>query len=194
VAGLATVGRVTILVDDAQWAWRGGRWAHLVSDESYDELHRFAGGLGKRRLGFQGDHYDVDTLDRDRAVDRGAVPVASRELVRRLRDAGLRNRTAKPAWQRLAEWPPGVDLGRIDVRLADRLRTVDVDPRPAAAALFGDPARWCLLRDLPPGHEPPVAPPGVHVGGPRVDGWSSVEIFVPRVAAANPVRGSGPHR
>ena len=194
MAELATVDRVTVLVDEAQWEWRGGRWAHLVSDESYDELHDFAGALGKRRLGFQGDHYDVDEEDRERALARGAMAVASRDLVRRLRAAGLRNRRAKPAWQRVATWPPGVDLGRIDVRLAARLRMVDIDPRPAAAALFGDPTRWCLLLDLPPGHQRPVAPPGIHVGGPRIDGWSSVEIFVPRADDPIPVRRAGAHR
>ena len=47
---------MTVLVDAAVWEWRGARWAHLVSDESYDELHEFAQLLGKRRLGFQGDH------------------------------------------------------------------------------------------------------------------------------------------
>ena len=29
---------MTVLVDAAVWEWRGARWAHLVSDESYDEL------------------------------------------------------------------------------------------------------------------------------------------------------------
>ena len=50
---------VTILVDPAIWPWRGHRWAHLVSDESYDELHAFAARLGIPRRAFQGDHYDV---------------------------------------------------------------------------------------------------------------------------------------
>ena len=50
---------MTVLVDAAVWKWQGARWAHLVSDESFDELHEFAQRIGKRRLGFQGDHYDV---------------------------------------------------------------------------------------------------------------------------------------
>jgi hypothetical protein len=37
---------VAILVDEATWPFRGDRWAHLVSDESFDELHRFAQLLG----------------------------------------------------------------------------------------------------------------------------------------------------
>jgi 2-hydroxychromene-2-carboxylate isomerase len=81
-----------ILVDDARWPWRGRRWAHLVSDESYDELHRFAERLGLPRRIFQGDHYDVPTEIRAQAIRLGAMAVNSRELVMRLRDAGLRQR------------------------------------------------------------------------------------------------------
>lgn len=81
-----------ILVDAAIWPWRGHRWAHLVSDESYDELHAFAAQLGIPRRAFQGDHYDVPTHIRAEAIALGATPVDSRVLVRRLRDAGLRQR------------------------------------------------------------------------------------------------------
>ena len=83
-----------ILVDQAIWPWRGRRWAHLVSDESYDELHEFAARLGLRREAFQGDHYDVPDEYRTRAIELGATPVDARDLVRRLRAAGLRKRSA----------------------------------------------------------------------------------------------------
>lgn len=81
---------MTILVDPAIWPWRGRRWAHLVSDQSYDELHVFAERLGVPRRTFQGDHYDVPADLRERALAIGATAVDSRELVRRLRGAGLR--------------------------------------------------------------------------------------------------------
>lgn len=87
---------MTILVDEARWPWRGRRWAHLVSDESYEELHRFAASIGKRRAAFQSDHYDVDEAERELALAAGAVAVDSRELVARLRAAGLRRRNARP--------------------------------------------------------------------------------------------------
>ena len=83
---------MTVLVDRAVWPWRGRRWAHLVSDTSYDELHAFADRLGLRREWFQGDHYDVPAHVRERALALGAEPVDARELVRRLRAAGLRVR------------------------------------------------------------------------------------------------------
>lgn len=79
-----------ILVDEARWPWRGRRWAHLVSDASYEELHLFAERLGLPRQAFQGDHYDVPAEIRVQAVRLGAVEVTSRELLSRLRGAGLR--------------------------------------------------------------------------------------------------------
>lgn len=93
---LASVGWVTILVDAAIWPFDGRRWAHLVSDESLEELHEFAARLGIPRRGFQGDHYDVPSEWRLRAIEMGAVPVTSRELLHRLRAAGLR-RPRRPA-------------------------------------------------------------------------------------------------
>lgn len=84
---------MAILIDQAIWRWRGRRWAHLVSDHSYDELHDFALELGLRREWFQGDHYDIPDHIRDWALVLGARSVDSRELVRRLRAAGLRRRS-----------------------------------------------------------------------------------------------------
>lgn len=89
-----------ILVDRPLWPGHGRLWSHLVSDESVDELHAFAAGVGLPRRGFQGDHYDVPEQLYETVVAAGAVPVSSRELVRRLREAGLRvprrDRTAPP--------------------------------------------------------------------------------------------------
>jgi hypothetical protein len=79
-----------ILVDEARWPWRDRFWAHLVSDHSYDELHAFAERLGIPRRAFQGDHYDIPSDLRDQALLLGATPVDARELVRRLKQAGLR--------------------------------------------------------------------------------------------------------
>jgi hypothetical protein len=190
---VSSVHRVTVLVDDARWVWQGRRWAHLVSDESHEELHGFAAAIGKRRLAFQGDHYDVDATDRDRALARGAVAVPSRELVRRLRRAGLRDRRAKPAWRRIAEWPPGTGVDPLDRRFHVELERFAIDPVPVLVALFVDDRdRRCLLCDLPAaprrngGHRP-----GVHVSGPRVDGGHSVEIVLGR---AGPTGAVGPSR
>ncbi|CAN5598374.1 hypothetical protein BH24ACT13_BH24ACT13_12500 [soil metagenome] len=88
-------GAMTILVDPAVWPWRGRVWAHLVSDASYEELHDFAARLDIPRQAFQGDHYDVPAVLRDRALAYGASPVPARELVARLRAAGLRRRKSR---------------------------------------------------------------------------------------------------
>lgn len=61
-----------------------------MSDRSLAELHEFADGMGIDRRAFQGDHYDIPEEYRSEMVAAGAVEVESRELVRRLRAAGLR--------------------------------------------------------------------------------------------------------
>ena len=82
-----------MLIDSPVWAWRGRLWSHLVSDVSYDELHAFVDAeLGIPRRAFQGDHYDIPQDLYDVAVAAGAEPVGARELLSRLRAAGLRKR------------------------------------------------------------------------------------------------------
>lgn len=88
---------MTVLVDPAIWRSRGRLWAHLVSDDSIEELHAFAARLGLSRQWFQGDHYDVPAEVREQAVALGAEEVTSIELVRRLRAAGLRRGRAEGA-------------------------------------------------------------------------------------------------
>jgi hypothetical protein len=81
-----------ILIDPPLVPSRGYLWSHLASDTSYDELHAFAQALGIPERGFDRDHYDVPAQRYDDVVSAGAVPVSSRELIVRLRDAGLRRR------------------------------------------------------------------------------------------------------
>jgi len=81
-----------ILIDPPLVPARGRMWSHLASDSSYDELHVFARGIGIPERGFDRDHYDVPSERYDDVVAAGAVPVTSRELIVRLRAAGLRRR------------------------------------------------------------------------------------------------------
>ena len=83
---------MTVLVDEPIWPFRDRLWCHLVSDTSYDELHAVATALGIPRRAFQGDHYDIPEDLYDIAVKAGAEPVGARELLSRLRAAGLRRR------------------------------------------------------------------------------------------------------
>ena len=75
---------VTVLIDPPRWPAHGRLWAHLVSDVSYDELHRFAAAQGIPARGFDHDHYDVPDEKYHQLIAAGAVPVDSRELLRRL--------------------------------------------------------------------------------------------------------------
>jgi hypothetical protein len=86
-----------ILVDRPRWPAHGHRFAHLVSDTSFDELHAFVVALAiDRPLRFHRDHYDVPEFLWQPVVDAGARVVTARELVERLRAAGLR----RPAYAR----------------------------------------------------------------------------------------------
>ena len=81
-----------ILIDPPNAAGHGRLWSHLASDSSYDELHVFARELGIPERGFDRDHYDVPAEWYEQAVEAGAHPISSRELVSRLVGAGLRRR------------------------------------------------------------------------------------------------------
>ncbi|GEA82662.1 DUF4031 domain-containing protein [Cellulomonas uda] len=81
-----------ILLDPPLWPRHERLWSHLVSDSSLDELHAFAARAGIPPRAFDLDHYDVPDERYDELVARGAVPVGTRELVRRLRASGLRVR------------------------------------------------------------------------------------------------------
>lgn len=83
------------MIDEPRWWFRDRHWSHLASDRDLDELHEFAAALGIPRRGFHGDHYDVPEEWYEQAVESGAVPTTSRELVRRLQAAGLRRSPAE---------------------------------------------------------------------------------------------------
>ncbi|WP_159940036.1 MULTISPECIES: DUF4031 domain-containing protein [unclassified Nocardiopsis] len=92
---------MSLLIDTPLWPGpRGWLFAHLASDSSYEELHAFARALGVRERAFDHDHYDVPEHLHARALELGAEHVGSRELVTRLRAAGLRRPKAARARER----------------------------------------------------------------------------------------------
>ena len=90
---------MTVYIDPPNWSGHGRRWSHLVSDVSFDELRLFADELGVPRRAFERDHYDIPSHRYADAVAAGAVEIGSKELVRRLTQAGLRRPKGRPAQQ-----------------------------------------------------------------------------------------------
>jgi hypothetical protein len=88
---------VTVFIDPATWPGHGRMWSHLVSDESFEELHAFAASIGCPERAFERDHYDVPSHRYDDAVRAGAVEIGSKELVRRITEAGLRRPKGRPS-------------------------------------------------------------------------------------------------
>ena len=81
---------MTVYIDPPVWPGHGRMWSHLVSDSSYGELHDFAAAIDCPRRAFDRDHYDLPAERYAVAVRHGAVEVGSKELLLRLRNAGLR--------------------------------------------------------------------------------------------------------
>lgn len=81
---------MAVYVDNALIPARLGRWesrwSHMVADTE-DELHEFALKIGLRPEWFQANakipHYDVTVTKRTEAIDKGAVSISSKELVRK---------------------------------------------------------------------------------------------------------------
>jgi RimJ/RimL family protein N-acetyltransferase len=134
---------VAILVDDPRWEWRGRMWCHLVSDTSYDELHKFVKQLGIPRVAFQGDHYDLHEAVRAQAVALGANPVNSREIVRALRNADLRRGPALTSGglAAVASLPaPKLETNRLTLRqwqFADFAPCAEMESDPEVMAMLG---------------------------------------------------------
>jgi hypothetical protein len=93
---------MAVYIDPPIWPGHDRLWSHMISDQSYEELHEFAARIGIPRRGFERDHYDVIAERYAVALAAGAQPVSSRRIVSLLTAAGLRRRRQS----RLAA-PPG---------------------------------------------------------------------------------------
>lgn len=81
---------MTIWIDPPVWPAHGRLWSHVISDTSLKELHEFARQVGIPPRGFEGDHYDIPADRYADLVAAGARETTGRDLLRRLRDSGLR--------------------------------------------------------------------------------------------------------
>ncbi|MGW6389624.1 DUF4031 domain-containing protein [Streptomyces sp. NPDC055103] len=87
---------MTLYIDPPTWPGHGRMWSHLVSDVSFEELHAFAASIGAPPRAFERDHYDIPSDRYADVVAGGAVEVGSKELLRRLTEAGLRRPKNRP--------------------------------------------------------------------------------------------------
>ena len=83
---------MAILIDAPRWPAHGTHFAHLVSDNSLEELFAFADAAGLPQRAFDHDHYDVPERRYAELVAAGAEPVDEKTLLRRLTASGLRVR------------------------------------------------------------------------------------------------------
>jgi hypothetical protein len=104
---------MAVLIDPPRWPAHGRRWSHLVSDASFAELHRFAAGIGVPVRAFEGDHYDLPEDRYAAAIAAGAIPVSTRELLRRLQASGLRRQKRRGEKVVASRILPGTDV-RVD--------------------------------------------------------------------------------
>ncbi|MFC7491207.1 MULTISPECIES: DUF4031 domain-containing protein [unclassified Knoellia] len=142
-----------LLIDPPAWPAHGRLWSHLVSTDSYAELHDFADRVGISRRAFEGDHYDIPQELYADVVAAGAVPLEGRELLKRLRDSGLR--ISKRRHERVvrstpdAPWlPPG---SRADVIAS---RQDNPPPNTVVVRAAVRDARGLLVVERADGHGP----------------------------------------
>lgn len=111
---------MTLYIDTPRWPWRGHLWAHMISDDHLGELHAAARALNLRWVAFGRDHYDVPDVLWPAACEIAEL-VDSREIIRSLRQSGLRVPGGKPkkSWRRLDSLPSEFDAHDVPDWLAE---------------------------------------------------------------------------
>ena len=153
---------MTLFIDTPRWEWRGHLWAHMISDESLEELHQGARDLNLRWVAFGRDHYDVPDVLWPAACEVAEL-VDSREIVRSLKRTGLRVPGGKPkkSWRPLETLPSEYTTGEV----AGWLQSVRPHFADAAIEVLVRPTELVVLHLL----RTPEAPNlGVLAAGPTV--------------------------
>jgi hypothetical protein len=154
---------MALLIDPPSWPAHGRLWSHLASDVSVEELHAFARALGVPERGFEGDHYDLPEDRYAAALDAGALPVPTRELLRRVRAAGLRRPKRRGEIVILSR--PLASGGRVDTLVSTR-----PPRRPVSGlVLLAARAETGQVLGLPGGLAPRLAVTGDRAGASAVD-------------------------
>ena len=173
---------MALLIDTPRWPWHGHLWAHMISDESLDELHAAARDLGLRWLSFGRDHYDVPEPLWPAACEVAEL-VDSREIVRSLRRTGLRVPGGKP--QKAWRWVPALPAEMRTAPVDDWLRAVDALLDDPDVDVLHRPGEHVVLHLVPEHRAPRLGPlaeapsSGTQVIETVVDGRWSVELVLP---------------
>ena len=78
---------MAVYVDPSVIPYHGKLFCHLIADSIF-ELHAFAEKIGVKRCWFhRGNHYDLNSEQRCRAVESGAQEVSGLSLLKKLHEA-----------------------------------------------------------------------------------------------------------
>ncbi len=72
---------MSVYVDDFRIPFRGRVMCHMLADTDA-ELREMADRIGMQQRWHQGDHFDIDSDMRTRAIAHGAMEITRREAVR----------------------------------------------------------------------------------------------------------------
>lgn len=152
---------MALMIDTPRWPWRGRLWAHMISDQSLDELHDAARELNLRWVAFGRDHYDIPDELWPAACEMAEL-VDSRQIVRSLRHSGLRVGGGKPkkTWRQLDGLPIELQNGPA----GDWLAAIEPHFVEAAIEVLGRPGELVVIHLLRTPHAPDI---GDLAAGPR---------------------------
>ncbi|MDG1086841.1 MAG: DUF4031 domain-containing protein, partial [Acidimicrobiales bacterium] len=161
---------------------------HMISDQSLEELHAAGRALNLRWVAFGRDHYDVPDVLWPAACEIAQL-VDSREIVRSLRQTGLRVHGGKPkkTWRQLQAMPAQHQTGET----ADWLRAVRPHFDDAAIEVLGRPSELVVMHLCRDAYAPDL---GALAGGPTggrvvhtvADHRYSMELVLPWDAPSDP--------
>lgn len=171
---------VSLLIDTPRWPWRGHLWAHMISDDSLEELHAAARSLNLRWVAFGRDHYDIPDVLWDQACEIAEL-VDSRVIIRSLRASGLRVPGGKPkkSWRQLPGLPDEYAGGPIEDWLA-QTQPFFAD---GAIEVLGRPGELVVMHLRRDPNRPDIGslaegPPGGHLVHTVADNRYSLELVL----------------
>lgn len=172
---------MALLIDTPRWEWRGHLWAHMISDESLEDLHDGARQLNLRWVSFGRDHYDVPDKLWPAACEIADL-VDSREIIRSLKRTGLRVPGGKPkkSWRQLDGLPPEYASGPVANWLSEISPLFD----DGAIEMLGRPSEIVVLHLLREPTAPALGELGAGPGEGRLvhtvlDDRYSLELVLP---------------